>query len=491
MLSGLLSNFWSILLVVLFFGGSILVHELGHFWAARRRGVKVLRFSIGFGPKIFSWHGKDGVEYRLSWLPLGGYVALPQLADMSGLEGEGDANAAKLPELTYSTKMIVFAAGAAMNIVFAFLLACIVWKAGLPTPEDLVTTRIGYVTQTMELPDKSVVTAPAAKAGLRPGDIIRSIDGNQVDNWQDVMLRLLTGSGVTLDGRPKAELVIERDGKDLALTLYPQLASTGSEVKRKIGVVAGYELIVHSVTEGSAAQTAGFKAGDRIQAVNGVRVLHGIAWQEQVEAHAKEGLKVVLRRDGTEQSLSLPANTEAKPTYGFAFTMDVRTLHPSPISQIVDQVKQSFTIIGSLLSVNSNVGLDSVSGPVGIVRIFHSAASAGIIPLLTFTILVNVSLAVFNLLPIPVLDGGHMLFATMGKLRGRQLPATFIAATQSIFTVLLLVMIAYVSVKDVQRIRRDVAPPAAEKATAPAATTPASPASPKEAPAPAPVSPKP
>src|SRR3954468_24930531 len=98
LLHTLLSNVWSIFLVVIFFGGSIFVHELGHFLAARRRGLKVDRFSIGFGPKIFAWKGKDGVEYRLSWLPLGGYVSLPQLADMRAIEGTPSADVKRLPE---------------------------------------------------------------------------------------------------------------------------------------------------------------------------------------------------------------------------------------------------------------------------------------------------------------------------------------------------------------------------------------------------------
>src|SRR5471032_27209 len=108
----LLSNVWSIFLVVLFFGGSIFVHELGHFLAARRRGAHVARFSIGFGPKIFSWHDQSGTEYCLCWLPLGGYVALPQLADMRGIEGEANIDVAQLPPISYSSKLIVFAAGA-------------------------------------------------------------------------------------------------------------------------------------------------------------------------------------------------------------------------------------------------------------------------------------------------------------------------------------------------------------------------------------------
>src|SRR5882672_10972273 len=113
LLPTLLSNVWAIFLVVVFFGGSIFVHELGHFLAARRRGVHVERFSIGFGPAIWSWRGKDGVEYRIAWFPLGGYVLLPQLADLGPIEGESVADVAKLPPVSYTTKMIVFVAGAA------------------------------------------------------------------------------------------------------------------------------------------------------------------------------------------------------------------------------------------------------------------------------------------------------------------------------------------------------------------------------------------
>jgi regulator of sigma E protease len=125
MLDFIVSNLWPVFLIVLFFGGSIFVHELGHFLAARKRGLVVQRFSIGFGPKIFSWT-RNGVEYRLSWLPLGGYVALPQLADMAGIEGESDKPREQLPPLTYADKMIVSVMGAVFNVIFAFLLACLI-----------------------------------------------------------------------------------------------------------------------------------------------------------------------------------------------------------------------------------------------------------------------------------------------------------------------------------------------------------------------------
>src|SRR5690349_2878357 len=135
-LSSLFSSMWSIFLIVLFFGGSIFVHELGHFLAARRRGVHVERFSIGFGPALWSRRGRDGVEYRLSWIPLGGYVLLPQLADLGAIEGESKVNVSELPPVSYSTKMIVFAAGAVFNVIFAFALACVLWLAGTSVAEE-------------------------------------------------------------------------------------------------------------------------------------------------------------------------------------------------------------------------------------------------------------------------------------------------------------------------------------------------------------------
>ena len=107
LLQSLLSNVWSIFLVVLFFGGSIFVHELGHFLAARRRGAVVERFSIGFGPPIWSKRGKDGVDYRIAWFPLGGYVLLPQLADLGAVEGESTTDVSQLPPVSYPTKMLV------------------------------------------------------------------------------------------------------------------------------------------------------------------------------------------------------------------------------------------------------------------------------------------------------------------------------------------------------------------------------------------------
>jgi len=467
LLQTLFSNLWSVLLIVIFFGGSIFVHELGHFLAARRRGMVVERFSIGFGPKIFSWKGKDGVEYRISWLPLGGYVALPELADMRGIEGESKTDLSKRPPPSYSTKMIVSVAGAVFNIIFAFVLACIVWGVGLPTTSDQTTTRIGYIVPEIKLPDGTKVTSPAVEAGLRIGDTLRSIDGHSVKNWQDIMQYLLTGADHATDGRREAILTVERDGKMIDVTVYPRLS--GDEKIRKVGISPAYELIVQEIDAKGLGTTAGFKPNDRIVTLDGIPVLNVQTYIDVLTKTPAAPVVASVKRGDALVTLTIPARATLKDAadLGLAISTDSSLIYPSPLAQIGDDVGKTYNTFLSLLNPHSDIGLSKLSGPVGIVRVFHMASQADIRLVLWFTILINVNLAIFNLLPIPVLDGGHMLFATISRLRGRALPAQFIATTQSVFMVLLFSMMIYVSYFDSRRWIRD---DRAEKAEAAAQT---------------------
>lgn len=469
----LTSSAWSVLMIAVFFGGSIFVHELGHFWVAKKRGVKVDRFSIGFGPAIFKWVGKDGVEYRLSWLPLGGYVALPQLADMRGLEGEPAADVAALPSPNYTTRMLVFGAGAFMNVLFAFALATVVWKMGMPASADLQRAKIGHITPTLTLPgaEKREVPSPAAEAGLRVGDTIIAIDGTSVTTWDEMRQMLFTGSGRAADGHPQAVLTVRRGEETLDLSARPVLA--GDEQMRMLGVAPYEQLKVGDTDAGSLAEKIGLQAGDVLVSLDGAAITSGQIYVSGLRADPARPSELVVERAGAKVSLTVPARPEVKEPaeLGVNFEPDTVLIHPTPWKQIKDNVRMTFRTLGSLLNRNSDIGISKLSGPIGIARVYHIVSQEQLVYVLWFTIVVNVNLAIFNLLPLPVLDGGHMLFATIARLRGKALPQGFIHGAQTVFVAALLSMMLYVSFFDVRRWSRDgktAEAPAKEKAPEPA-----------------------
>jgi len=476
-LTSLFSSIWSIFLIVLFFGGSIFVHELGHFLAARRRGVKVTRFSIGFGPAIWKHTARDGVEYRLSWIPLGGYVALPQLADMAAIEGEAE-DTEPLPPISYSTRMIVFAAGAFFNVLFAFALASILWVVGQPTSEELSTTRIGYIAKTITLADGTTVPSPALAAGLKVGDTIRAIDGTKVNDWPELLQTLVMSSGVSEDGQRRAVFSIERDGQLIDLPVYPRLS--GEDNNRRVGISFAFTPIVASVPEKSFAQVIGLQPGDRLVELDRQRLLNLATLLDAMQEQPAKALTLVVERGTERVELRIPAERpkDTPAWFGAVYRTSFGLKHTNPFNQLSSQVVMTVRTLWSLIHPNSDIGISKLSGPIGIGKIYWDASEAGFRYVLWIAILVNVNLAIFNLLPIPVLDGGHMLFATIGRLRGKALPVNFIAAAQSVFIVLLFTMIIYVSVFDVRRIARDVRTDAQAKEAADAAKKAAEPAKP-------------
>lgn len=457
LISSLFSDVRSVALLVLFFGGSIFVHELGHFLAARWRGLYVERFSIGFGPKIFSWN-RGGVEYRISWLPFGGYVALPQLADMRGIEGDSP-EAAVLPPIGYRDKMIVSVMGAVFNMLFAFALACVIWGIGQPTRSELQTTEVGVVQSQLELPDGSKVPGPASIAGILPGDVIQAIDGKSIATWMELMQTLYSGSGRDADGSPLAVFSIKRGDRQLELTVNPRLA--GADGFRRVGIEPADDLGVSEVMAGTPAAAAGLQPGDVIVSMDGQPVYTIDAFREHLQSHTDAPVAVGVERGGKHLVLPIQPRIEHdKQTgrdvarAGFIFDSGYLLIYPTPFQQLKENIVMTTRVLSGLLHPKSDIGLSQMSGPPGIARAYL-AFSENIRMIIWFTILINVNLAIFNLLPIPVLDGGHMLFATIGVLRGRALPQQLIQTTQSVFVVLLFSLMIYVSFFDIRRWVRD------------------------------------
>ena len=459
----LLAKPWLLLIAIFCLGLSVFVHELGHYLAARWRGLYAPRFSIGFGRKICSWTDRHGTEFRLSWIPLGGYVALPQLADMGELEGGDGEEVKKLPPIGYLDKVFVAVAGASFNLLFAILLGSVLWFVGQDVAVGSQTTTIGYVMPTLDRPDGTKIPSPAAVAGLRIGDTVRSIDGTRTQAWGDVLKALIYGSGRTDDGQRTAVFIVERDGKQLTFTLYPELVTRGKI--RRVGITRDDPIYVQAIdADKPAAQTA-LRPGDKILSVDGTPVRSALALEKLLTAPAPAKHQVAILRDAAPVSLEIPEGlfgTEFE-TWGLSLRTDIRHIRINPASQVWTQIADSLQNLWIVINPKTDVRAEDMGGPLEIVRQFVFAADDGIFTLIYLVLLINVALAVFNLMPIPVLDGGHFVFATIAKLRGRPLPLDLVAKIQTFFLVLLLSLMLYVFTNDVRRIARDTRQTSEEK----------------------------
>ena len=465
----LLLNLGYIAIALLALSFCIFIHELGHFIAAKKRGLVAERFSIGFGPRVFGWR-RNGTDFRISLLPFGGYVALPQLADMGRLEGgEGDDQAAELAPISYADKMIVAVMGAVFNLILAFVLSLILWGVG----RDIVkSTTIDAVPQEMVNAAGDIVPGPAFAAGLQTGDTILSIDGSPVGDWMQLQNAVMTGTGRDADGRASTEVTILRDQQELTVTVHPILIT--SEAIRTLGVQPGTDLVVSMVQADMPAAAAGMLPGDQPIALNGEPITSSAFLSVYLKNHRGGPIDVTLRRAGEQLVLPIEpriAPGEDSPRFGFAYYYEAQTerVHRNPIEQLRIMAHTMQSTLVALLHTDSDVKVRNMSGPVGIVHGLTAMARYGWSDLIWFTALINVNLAIFNLLPIPVLDGGHMLFATIAKIIGRPLPRKVMEAAYTACIALLLSFVIYVSFFDVKRVGKDIGIGANKHAETPAA----------------------
>lgn len=460
MISRILQDPLALVLVVLFFGASIFVHEWGHYLAARWRKLKIERFSIGFGPRLFGWKDRHGVDWRVSLLPLGGYVSLPQLADMRGIEGEPEAESNELPALSYADKMFVAGAGAFFNVLFALFLGTVLWITGLPVSEESESTTVGYVVDQVTDADGMQREGPAQRAGLQPGDRILQIDDRAVRDWEDILYAVTTGVRRTESGNPKADFKVQRDGREMEITVYPVLDE--HEGIRRIGVGPANTLLVGDVMEGSPAEAAGLRAGDIIRAANGEPLHHTMELGRQIRDNPQEPLNLRVERDGESRAVTVTPeevtyNTAGETTHliGVRWQPVYATRHIDPFTQVADAVSVTLRVLGALLHPKSDVGINNLSGPVGIGYTLYVISQIGLLEVLSIVVLINVNLAILNLLPIPVLDGGHMAFATIARIRGKPIPGRVVASAQGAFMLFFLAVFVYVTFFDVGRVQRN------------------------------------
>ena len=457
--------------VLILFNLLIVVHEIGHFLAARWRGLYIERFGVWFGKPLWK-KTINGVQYSLGSLPFGGFVALPQLAPMDIIEGKADIDRAKLPPVSAIDKIIVAIAGPVFSLLLGFLIACVIWAVGYPVSEADMTTRIGYI-----MPD-----SPALKAGLQPGDKILEVDGKPVKRFlgmnDSVTWAVISSEGETIP------IKYERNGVVNTAEVEPFRAETRGwrrKSVRQLKIAPAETSIISEIEPGSPAENAKMMKGDIIRAVNGTPLYNLEALLVQIKDHPDQEMVLQVERDGqmrevrlTPAPLTAKGEKEPKPRIGVHWEDKLTIAHPTPIEQIRNSVSSTLNTIAAVASPKSDVKLQHLSGPIGIARIYYLLfrSEHGWQLALWFSVILNVNLAIINMLPIPVLDGGHIVLGIIESIRRRPLNTRVLEVVQACCTLLIIGVIVYITFFDIQdlpfvRHKLDKFEPKAQESGAP------------------------
>lgn len=439
--------------VLLVFNLLIFVHELGHFLAARWRKLKVERFAIWFGKPI--WKKKiNGVEYALGWIPAGGYVSLPQMATMEAIEGQTETPVEELPPISAMDKIIVAFAGPLFSFLLAVAFAVVVWIVGKPINQADNTTTIGWVD-----PD-----GPAWKSGLRPGDTILEVDGHRVTEFISPSHHGITWRIVTSEGT-NIPIKYVRNGEEQMAYPVPYKRPTKwyeRKALRQIKVAPAYGAVVYEVLTNSPAAAAGLKSGDKIVALDGEKVFSYHAIFHATDTMTNNGIRPITfsiqRGDETFEKIitaEKPLRPEGSdPSFGMAvggiMNTNVAMDHPNPWEQIESSVLQIVGTLRTLISPKSDVGVQQLGGAVMIIRVYTNLFDSehGWRLVLWFSVVMNVNLALLNLLPFPVLDGGHITLATLEAVRRRPVSSKVLQYIQTACAVLLIGFMLFIAFFD-------------------------------------------
>ena len=424
----------NLIAMVIMLGVLILIHETGHFLMAKLFKVSVKVFSIGFGKKLFSVK-KGETEYKFSLIPLGGYVA------MLG-ENPEDAEAQEPGNFNLKPRwqrFIILSMGAVFNIILAFMLFTAVNMVNRPEPLWHSSTPVlGEVD----------ASSPAFVADLKTGDRIISFDGTRVQNWNAFQLLIATNPG------HEAKLVVDRDGQ--LLTIPVKLISKGRDDAGFLGAFPLRLVRIQSITNGSPAEKAGLKAGDEIISVDGEPIISGMEqFISIIEKTTEDTIELAVNRSGSSVSLSIaPMGKPGSHKIG-AFVEEPYQLIKLGFGDAVVQSGRdivrftalTFTVLGKLL--RGNLSIRSISGPVDIARISGQAARNGVISFLYIMALISLQLGIFNLLPIPMLDGGHITILALESVWRRDLSFKLKEKITSVGFSLLVALMVVVIISDV------------------------------------------
>lgn len=422
-MSGILWNFVSFIVAL---GILVAVHEFGHFWVARRCGVKVEKFSIGFGKSIWSKVGKDGTEYSLSVIPLGGYVKM--------LDGRVDDISEEQQQYAFDKKPLwkrtaIVGAGPAFNFLFAIFAYWLVFLIGVPAVKPVIG----------EVAPQSI----AAQAGIESGMELKSISGIKTADWESVNIGLISHIG---DESMTVTVASEGNiGNEQQLTLDLTQWSFDPETESAMSTL-GFKpfspeisTVLAQVIEDGAAYAAGFEAGDQIVNISGTAINDWPMVVEAIRSNPDQELSVIVDRNGYQTELTLtPKSRELSDgsSIGYAgiapevaewpedYRFELQFGVFEAVGKAIDKTGQIIDLTLTMLKklIVGDVGLNNLSGPISIAKGAGTTADYGLVYFLGFLALISVNLGIINLVPLPMLDGGHLLFFAIEAITRKPVP---------------------------------------------------------------------
>jgi regulator of sigma E protease len=436
--------FGSVWWFIVTIGVLVTFHEFGHFWAARRCGVKVLRFSVGFGRALWSRRGRDGTEYQIALLPLGGYVKMLDEREMEVPPAEREST---FNRQSVGKRIAITAAGPLANLALCLGLLWAAYQLGVPGFAPVLGAPVGL----------------AAEAGIEPGDQILKVAGRSTPGWDEVQAALVLAA---IDRAPVSLEVRAADGQPQTRLLRLDHLSADfdqTNVFAAIGISAGAPLprVGSVIAEGPASGL--IEVGDEVLAVDGqpVRTFADIAPLVQAAASRQDSLRVDLRRDGRRLSVDIrPAASDADGKriwrLGIGSSQLLLIRYPpvaamrAAVAETWRQTRTTFAFLGRLITGEAST--KNLSGVIGIAQAANAEASLGLGRLLFFMASLSLTLCILNLLPIPVLDGGHLLYYLTELISGRAVSERVLIAGQYAGLALLVGLILLANANDILRL---------------------------------------